>query len=235
MIPARRQYALMAFGFAAGFIGTPLLVSLANWALVAGGPSVEQKIALATTRQLALALDQYRRDHFSLPDRSAGLQALVPTYTERIPQDPWDHHYIYTIAPDGSWADVISHGGDGQSAGSGAAGDISGRFGLLTPEPSWFVRLVTQGVFFVFPLVGVFGAARWPWAAGMLAGCADLFALLLLALIDAFGLDTLLALTAAIACLGGSIAMLQQTRGAPLFTFVSFIVAYALLGELITT
>jgi general secretion pathway protein G len=224
-----------ALGFAVGFAGTPLLISFANGVFMNGAPSVEQKIALATTRQLVLALDEYRTDHFRLPDQRSGLEALVPSYLVRIPVDPWGHPYVYSAGADGLWADVLSYGSDGGSGGTDAAGDISGRFGLLAPGPSWFVRLLTQGTFLLIPLLGLAGAAdRW-WAAGMLAGCASLFALLLLAMIDAFGVHTLLALPVAIACLSGSIAMFWRLPGASLFTFLAFILAYALLGELVTT
>lgn len=224
-----------ALGFTVGFAGTPLVISFANGVFMNGAPSVEQKIALATTRQLVLALDEYRTDHLRLPDQSAGLEALVPTYLSRVPLDPWGHPYVYSAGADALWADVLSYGADGSSGGTEAAGDISGRFGLLAPGASWFVRLLTQGTFLLIPLLGLAGAVdRW-WAVGMLGGCASLFGLLLLAMIDGFGLHTLLALPVAIACLTGSIAMFWRLPGAPLFTFLSFILAYALVGELVTT
>ena len=60
-------------------------------------------------------------------------------------------------------------------------------------------------------------------------------AVILLALVDGlFKLSLLFPLVVGLTCLTGSVAILRQVPGAPLVTFVAVVVAYVLLGELIS-
>lgn len=95
--------------------------------------------AQADIRAIQTALDLYRLDNFKYPTTEQGLQALVtqpvdPTltnyraggYLPTLPQDPWNHPYVY-VSPgaDGRDYDIISYGRDGKPGGEGYDADIS--------------------------------------------------------------------------------------------------------------
>lgn len=113
---------------------------------VFGGGAVFQNISQAKTEttkahmaSLKTALQSYRLDNLTYPTTEQGLQALVtkPTsepvprkwradgYMERIPLDPWDRPYFYTMPGAGHPFDIVSLGADGQPGGEGADADIS--------------------------------------------------------------------------------------------------------------
>lgn len=226
-------------GYALGFVVMPVVGSLLTRGVGAyyGHPDrdVKQVTAIAIVRQLADALDRFREQHQRMPTASTGLAALVPEYLDQVPVDPWGNAFVYDPGADGLWADVRSYGSDGQSAGAGTASDISGRFGLLGPRPPLYLSWFGEAVVLLIPFAALLRVTRSEWAAGALAGIGSLCAVLLLALVDGlFKLSLLFPLVVGLTCLTGSVAILRQVPGAPLVTFVAVIVAYVLLGELIS-
>ena len=96
----------------------------------------EVKTAKAQINSLRKALDVYRLDTGSYPDQQAGLEALMtapqgnskwqgPYLQKAIPNDPWDHPYIYRIPGEKSEFDLFSYGADGRAGGTNENADIS--------------------------------------------------------------------------------------------------------------
>jgi len=83
------------------------------------------------------ALDLFYLDAGRFPSSAEGLAALVkPTpgvaawngpYLKggNVPNDPWNHAYIYRAPGEHGPYDIMSYGSDGQEGGSGLAADIS--------------------------------------------------------------------------------------------------------------
>lgn len=84
-------------------------------------------VAITTVQSLSDNIDSYRLDTGKYPEE---LNALVknpgvPKWNgpyiknvEKIPNDPWDHPYIYKIPGDnGRPYDILSYGDDGQQGG----------------------------------------------------------------------------------------------------------------------
>lgn len=85
------------------------------------------------------ALNLYRLDTGAYPSTDQGLAALVarPTtqpvpqnwaeggYLERVPEDPWGRAYLYLSPGVHGPFDIVSHGADGRSGGSGTDADIN--------------------------------------------------------------------------------------------------------------
>lgn len=95
----------------------------------------EIKIAKAQMNALRKALDVYRLDTGHYPDSQAGLGALLiappneskwqgPYLQKNIPNDPWDHAYIYRIPGEKSELDIVSYGADGAPGGADENADI---------------------------------------------------------------------------------------------------------------
>jgi general secretion pathway protein G len=87
-------------------------------------------------RSLEAALKLYKLDNFTYPTTDQGLEALVnkpnsspePTqwqnYLDRLPKDPWQHHYYYLNPGIHGQIDIWSQGADGQSGGNKINADI---------------------------------------------------------------------------------------------------------------
>ncbi|MEY4589535.1 MAG: hypothetical protein RL497_1611 [Pseudomonadota bacterium] len=110
------------------------------------GPAVFQNISQAKTETakahmgaMKTALQSYRLDNYTYPTSEQGLQALVAKpssepiprkwrsegYMEKLPQDPWERPYIYTMPSESHPFDIVSLGADGQAGGEGEDADIS--------------------------------------------------------------------------------------------------------------
>jgi general secretion pathway protein G len=130
----------------AGFTLLEMLVVIAIIGLIMGliGPRVlnylsESKVKAARIQlqSFASALDLFYLDAGRYPSSAEGLTALVrPTpgvaawngpYLKggNVPNDPWNHPYVYRSPSERGPYDIVSYGSDGQEGGSGIAADIS--------------------------------------------------------------------------------------------------------------
>ncbi len=129
----------------AGFTLLELLVVMVIIGLLASyvGPKYfaqigksEVKTAKAQIDSLGKALDQYRLDTGHYPSTENGLAALNtapaneakwqgPYLKKNVPNDPWDHPYIYKAPGEHGDYDLISLGNDGAAGGTGEAADIN--------------------------------------------------------------------------------------------------------------
>jgi general secretion pathway protein G len=129
-----------------GFTLVEMLVVIAIIGLIMGlvGPRVlnylsESKVKAAKIQMqsFASALDLFNLDAGRYPSSSEGLAVLVRRtpgvaawngpYLKggAVPNDPWNHPYIYRAPGEHSAFDIVSFGSDGQEGGSGTAADIS--------------------------------------------------------------------------------------------------------------
>ena len=129
-----------------GFTLVELLVVITIITLIMGivGPRVlnyltesKAKAARIQIESFSSALDLFFLDTGRYPNSSEGLAALVqPTagvaawngpYLKgaALPNDPWNHPYIYRVPGEHNPYDIVSLGSDGQEGGSGTAADIS--------------------------------------------------------------------------------------------------------------
>lgn len=128
-----------------GFTLLELLVVIAIIGLLAAyvGPRYfsqigksETTVARAQIGSFETALDQYRLDVGRYPTTEQGLNVLVapPGYDQKwngpylkkeVPNDPWDHSYVYRSPGSKGEYDILSYGKDGQPGGTGEAADIS--------------------------------------------------------------------------------------------------------------
>src|ERR1700761_6082624 len=129
-----------------GFTLVEMLVVITIIGLIMGliGPRVlnylsESKVKAARIQlqSFASALDLFYLDAGRFPSTSEGLAALVkPTpgvaswngpYLRggNVPQDPWNHGYVYRSPGEHGPYDIVSYGSDGQEGGSGTAADLS--------------------------------------------------------------------------------------------------------------
>jgi general secretion pathway protein G len=128
-----------------GFTLVEMLVVITIIGLIMGliGPRVlnylsESKVKAAKIQMqsFASALDLYNLDTGRYPSSAEGLAALVqPTaggawngpYLKgaALPNDPWNHPYIYRVPGEHGPYDIMSLGSDGQEGGSGTAADLS--------------------------------------------------------------------------------------------------------------
>src|SRR6516162_5217386 len=129
-----------------GFTLVEMLVVITIIGLIMGliGPRVlnylgESKVKAAKIQMqsFASALDLFHLDAGRYPSTSEGLAALVRRtpgveawngpYLKGglVPNDPWNHPYIYRAPAERGVFDIISLGSDGQEGGSGTAADIS--------------------------------------------------------------------------------------------------------------
>src|SRR5690242_17308260 len=130
----------------AGFTLVEMLVVIAIIGLIMGliGPRVlnylsESKVKAAKIQlqSFASALDLYFLDAGRFPSSAEGLAALVRQtpgvaawngpYLKggSVPNDPWNHTYVYRSPGERGPYDIVSYGTDGQEGGSGVAADIS--------------------------------------------------------------------------------------------------------------
>ena len=129
-----------------GFTLVEMLVVIAIIGLIMGliGPRVlnylsESKVKAARIQEQSFqsALDLFYLDAGRFPSSAEGLTALVrPTpglaawngpYLKggNVPNDPWNHPYVYRSPGEHGPYDIVSYGSDGQEGGSGVAADIS--------------------------------------------------------------------------------------------------------------
>ena len=130
----------------AGFTLVEMLVVITIIGLIMGliGPRVlnylsESKVKTARIQlqSFSSALDLFYLDAGRYPSTSEGLAALVQRtagvaawngpYLKggSLPNDPWNHPYIYRAPGQRMPYEIISYGSDGQEGGSGIAADIS--------------------------------------------------------------------------------------------------------------
>jgi len=128
-----------------GFTLVEMLVVITIIGLIMGliGPRVlnylsESKVKAAKIQMqsFASALDLYNLDTGRYPSASEGLGALVQPTTgvawsgpylkgAALPNDPWNHPYLYRVPGEHGPYDIMSLGSDGQEGGSGTAADLS--------------------------------------------------------------------------------------------------------------
>ncbi len=130
----------------AGFTLVEMLVVITIIGLIMGliGPRVlnylsESKVKAARIQlqSFVTALDLFYLDAGRYPSSAEGLAALVKQtpglaawngpYLKggNVPNDPWNHAYIYRSPGQRGPYDIVSYGSDGQEGGSGVAADIS--------------------------------------------------------------------------------------------------------------
>src|ERR1700722_11988343 len=129
-----------------GFTLVEMLVVITIIGLIMGliGPRVlnylsESKVKAARIQlqSFSSALDLFYLDAGRFPSTSEGLAALVQRtpgvaawngpYLKggSLPNDPWNHPYLYRSPGERGPYDIMSYGADGQEGGSGVAADIS--------------------------------------------------------------------------------------------------------------
>ena len=129
-----------------GFTLVEMLVVISIIGLIMGlvGPRVlnylsESKVKAARIQlqSFGSALDLFYLDAGRFPSSSEGLAALVQRtpgvsawngpYVKgnTLPNDPWNHPYLYRSPGQHGPYEIISYGADGQEGGSGLAADIS--------------------------------------------------------------------------------------------------------------
>jgi general secretion pathway protein G len=130
----------------AGFTLVEMLVVITIIGLIMGliGPRVlnylsESKVKAARIQlqSFSSALDLFYLDAGRFPSTAEGLTALVQRapgvaawngpYLKggSVPNDPWNHPYVYRSPGERGPYDIVSYGSDGQEGGSGQAADIS--------------------------------------------------------------------------------------------------------------
>jgi general secretion pathway protein G len=129
-----------------GFTLVEMLVVITIIGLIMGliGPRVlnylnESKVKAAKIQlqSFSSALDLFYIDAGRFPSSSEGLTALVQRAAgvaawngpylkgSTVPNDPWNHPYVYRSPGVHGPYDIMSYGSDGQEGGSGLAADIS--------------------------------------------------------------------------------------------------------------
>jgi general secretion pathway protein G len=130
----------------AGFTLVEMLVVITIIGLIMGliGPRVlnylsESKVKAARIQlqSFVTALDLFYLDAGRYPSSAEGLGALVRQtpgvaawngpYLKggSVPNDPWNHGYVYRSPGEHGPYDIVSYGSDGQEGGSGVASDIT--------------------------------------------------------------------------------------------------------------
>ena len=92
--------------------------------------------AKADIAVLGQAMETYRLDNLTYPDAGAGLQALVSPpasggmrtegYIKKLPNDPWNRPYQYSMPGKNGAFDIYSLGADGAPGGENENADIYG-------------------------------------------------------------------------------------------------------------
>src|SRR5246500_1492186 len=129
-----------------GFTLVEMLVVITIIGLIMGliGPRVlnylsESKVKAARIQlqSFGSALDLFFLDAGRYPSSSEGLGALMQRTSgvgawngpylkgNTLPNDPWNHPYVYRSPGQHNPYEIISYGADGQEGGSGLAADIS--------------------------------------------------------------------------------------------------------------
>ena len=94
------------------------------------------KKAMADIAVLGQAMEAYRLDNLTEPDTGAGLQALVNPpavaggrtegYIKKLPNDPWNRPYQYSVPGRDRAFDIYSLCADGAPGGENENADIYG-------------------------------------------------------------------------------------------------------------
>jgi general secretion pathway protein G len=129
-----------------GFTLFEMLVVIAIIGLIMGliGPRVlnymsdsKVKAARIQLQSFSSALDLFNLDAGRYPSTAEGLAALIRRapgvdawngpYLRggSVPNDPWNHPYVYRAPGERGAYDIVSFGSDGREGGSGTAADIS--------------------------------------------------------------------------------------------------------------
>ncbi len=92
--------------------------------------------AKADIAVLGQALETYRLDNLTYPDAGVGLQALVTPpstggsrtqgYIKKLPMDPWNRPYQYSVPGKNGAFDIYSLGADGAPGGEDENADVYG-------------------------------------------------------------------------------------------------------------
>jgi general secretion pathway protein G len=92
--------------------------------------------AKADIAVLGQAMETYRLDNLTYPDAGSGLQALVTPpatggmrtegYIKKLPNDPWNRPYQYSMPGKNGAFDIYSLGADGAPGGENENADIYG-------------------------------------------------------------------------------------------------------------
>ncbi len=91
--------------------------------------------ARADIAVLGQAMETYRLDNLTYPDAGAGLQALITppatggrtdSYIKKLPNDPWNRPYQYSVPGQNGPFDIYSLGADGAPGGENENADIYG-------------------------------------------------------------------------------------------------------------
>ena len=228
---------------AAGFMAGPLLLvsfgrTIAFVYAVERASNARHESGVAAAREIAAAVDDYRRRYHRVPTAEEGLAALTPDFLERVPRDPWGRPFLYTTTGN-DFADVLSYGADGAPTGEGADADISARYGRSGARPPQWLRRAAVVLMLAVPLAA-FALAYLrasAAAADVLSGAALFWSALLAATFgNAFGRSSLAsaALLACLLCLTGAAALRSGARGALTVTFAGVIaVQLALIAILV--
>ena len=77
-------------------------------------------------KTISSVLELYKLDKYSYPSSEQGLEALVGSYLDTLPKDPWDRAYLY-LSPgsrNAGFFDLYTFGADGASGGNNENKDI---------------------------------------------------------------------------------------------------------------
>jgi general secretion pathway protein G len=74
---------------------------------------------------ISSSLNLYRLDKFSYPSTDEGLDALIGTYLDRKPKDPWGREYYYLSPGQQGAFDLYSYGADGRAGGNDENTDVN--------------------------------------------------------------------------------------------------------------
>lgn len=113
-----------------------LLASLVGPKLFGQLGKAKQKTAKAQIEMLMAGLDAYRLDVGNYPTQQEGLNSLIssPGAQEwagpylakgQLPQDPWNHPYVYQVPGQHGEVDIFSLGADNKAGGTGEDADVN--------------------------------------------------------------------------------------------------------------
>jgi len=74
---------------------------------------------------ISSSLNLYKLDKFNYPSTDEGLDALIGTYLDRKPTDPWGREYYYLSPGQKGVFDLYSYGADGRIGGNDENTDVN--------------------------------------------------------------------------------------------------------------